>query len=89
MKRENKFGTNKLYSPTHVPVVPFPVYPSLHMHVKLPAGAFKQVANVSSQLWVFVAHSSISKQERKSSKHEKKSCRLKFYLPENGKCSGE
>ena len=49
------------YSPKHVPAVPNPVYPAIHLHVKLPAGVFKHTASASSQLCVSMAHSSISK----------------------------
>ena len=64
-RNSKKFGRNTFYSPKHVPAVPFPVYPASHVHVKLPAGVFEHVASVSSQLCIFIAHSSISKQQGK------------------------
>ena len=46
----------------HKPVhdCPFPVYPVLHVQMKLPA-VLVQVA-LASQLWVLVEHSSMSKE---------------------------
>ena len=64
-KENTKLGRTKLYSPIHVPVVPSPVYPAVHVHVKLPAGVFVHLASVSSQLSVFIAHSSMSNQQGK------------------------
>ena len=48
---------HKSHIPVHV--TPFPVYPSLHMQVKLPT-VFMHIAFVSSQLSVITVHSSIS-----------------------------
>ena len=39
----------EIHPPIQVPVVPLPVYPAIHVHVKLPLGVLEQSASVSSR----------------------------------------